>query len=330
MRRAKVGFTLIELLVVVAIIAVLIGLLLPAVQKVREAAARMKCSNNLKQIALAAHGYHDVNERFPGGTVAGPRISSLFVELLPHVEQAPLYRQWDFTNSSTNYSGSPARAAVVISVYVCPSHPALPHTPNAALTTYGGNGGTKAYPAARSALDGMFHTTGTASEPNPNQTAVRLTDVSDGTSSTLLFGERAVGDPVLDSYLSAPAGVITPAPNPPIAPSASYAVWAPPPGPNACSGLLSGEVSIGYRYGFPWVPPPAPLPGFPPPAPEPVPWGGLSTAWWARMGAYGSYHPGGVNVALADGSVRFLRVETPVLTLRAMSTRNGGEVVVVE
>src|SRR5262249_10159982 len=111
----------------------------------REAASRMKCSNNLKQIALAAHGYHDANERFPGGTIAGPRISSLFVELLPFIEQNPLYQQWDFVNASNNYSGSPSRASTVISIYVCPSHP-LQQNPNSALTTYGGNGGSKAYP----------------------------------------------------------------------------------------------------------------------------------------------------------------------------------------
>src|SRR6188474_3322826 len=119
--RRRLGFTLIELLVVIAIIAVLIGLLLPAVQKVREAASRMKCSNNLKQIALAAHNYHDTNTRFPGATQTGSRYSSLFVELLSHVEQDPLYKQWDFVTVSTNYSGAAPRAGVVISTYLCPS-----------------------------------------------------------------------------------------------------------------------------------------------------------------------------------------------------------------
>jgi prepilin-type processing-associated H-X9-DG protein len=297
------------------------------VQKVREAAARMKCSNNLKQIALASHAYHDANDRFPGATLTGARFSTLFVELLPYIEQNPLYQQWDFVNYGNNYAGATPRAGVVISIYVCPSHPLPPNGGSLpAFTTYGGNGGTIAFPPSRATLDGMFFTTGPGSEPQPNQMGVRMTDVIDGTSNTLLFGERVVGDAGLDTFLNAPAGVITPTPNPPIQATAFYDFWAPAPGPNASGGLLSAEVGINYTPGISWTPPPATPPGFPPIPPPPVPWGPLSAAWWARLGAYGSFHPGGVNVALTDGSVRFLPATTPLATLRAMSTRVGGEV----
>src|SRR5882757_9426942 len=103
--HSRKGFTLIELLVVIAIIGVLIGLLLPAVQKVREAASRIQCSNNLKQMGLAIHAYHDANKALPASRL-GPQHATWFVQILPYLEQDALYKQWDL--SRTYYEQTPA------------------------------------------------------------------------------------------------------------------------------------------------------------------------------------------------------------------------------
>src|SRR5688500_13766381 len=129
MTRRPAAFTLIELLVVIAIIAILIGLLLPAVQKVREAAARSQCTNNMKQLGLALHGFHDTNNVFPasGWTQAGPgNPAGKFVGwrplTLPHIEQEGLKKLYDFNNNWWDGT-NPVAAAVPVKTYRCPSAP---------------------------------------------------------------------------------------------------------------------------------------------------------------------------------------------------------------
>jgi prepilin-type N-terminal cleavage/methylation domain-containing protein/prepilin-type processing-associated H-X9-DG protein len=311
------GFTLIELLVVIAIIATLIGLLLPAVQKVREAANRMRCLNNLKQLALAAHHYHDATGRFPGGArlpvdVGGTPSggTNLWVELLPYFEQGNLYKKWDSNDNRNNVAGGrDAAQAQLISILLCPSDP-LPArvwelTAETAasppwsrgfygLSSYGGNagkrsvhsGGPPAFP--RISRDGVFYL----------GSNIRLADVTDGTSNTFLFGERLHHDPEFDR--------LRPLAWPDATPVGGWGRW----GYVANAGVmfqvtLHTAAPINYR----------------------VPPGGDFSTLENRGCAFGSGHPGGANFAFADGSVRFLSDTTPLPTLQALSTRAGGEVV---
>lgn len=198
-RTFRTAFTLIELLVVIAIIALLLGLLLPAVQKVRESAARAKCLNNLKQIGLALHSYHDVNDGLPPGYLATlPYVDGVTdtapgwgwgAFLLPHLEQNNLYRQLNFALAVQN---SPA-IQMVLKVYLCPSDPAP--TNAFAVPDAFGSPQALAAPCSYAACCGGDIESETDAPSGMGvfyrNSRTRLTDITDGTSQTVLVGDRA-------------------------------------------------------------------------------------------------------------------------------------------
>src|SRR6188474_144093 len=208
----RLGFTLVELLVVIAIIGVLVALLLPAVQMARESARRMQCINHERQLAIAAHSFHDINKNFPAGVYqlkfpAAPQYRgvSLYVKLLPYLEQINLAQGWDETDPVNNtLGGANSKTAQRIKVLVCPSdylkeNPVATSGSFYALTSYGGNGGTRSYDPLQATNDGIFFVIGPGSETAPGGQPIRMSEVTDGLSNTVLFGERSHTDPVHDA-----------------------------------------------------------------------------------------------------------------------------------
>jgi prepilin-type N-terminal cleavage/methylation domain-containing protein/prepilin-type processing-associated H-X9-DG protein len=203
--RRRSAFTLIELLVVIAIIAILIGLLVPAVQKVRAAAARAQCSNNLKQIGLAAHSYHDANKKLPPGSgtlaVGASSAPSTLALILPYLEQANLYNQFNFTVDVNNTAANAVARDQDVPVYLCPSDgsSATVNDPGgsglpAGRSNYFGNVGTTADQRSTDmSRAGIFNFTYSAATtpatPRLVTNKVRLTDISDGSSNTCMFAE---------------------------------------------------------------------------------------------------------------------------------------------
>jgi len=317
-RRIAHAFTLIELLVVIAIIAILIGLLLPAVQKVREAAARMKCSNNLKQLALACHSYHDANEFFPQyrsvGTGHRERYSQNWTwQLLPYIEQGNLYNQtWtDLGNATTGFRV--LFRSKVVPTYNCPSVPGGPTVVASDGNTYS----VTHYLAVtgwhrgdwRPAADGGFgQDTGIIAAVGPDGNTplkIKMTGISDGTSNSLLFGERpqtADGEwgwalqtnPNLDSLIWAEYRSITVPSNPSVRMDTASIGTSDANGPCAFPMYFQAPRN-----------PPGNCDGY---------------HMW-------SHHTGGGNFALADGSVRFFSYSAGTTTIVKMSTRALGEVI---
>jgi prepilin-type N-terminal cleavage/methylation domain-containing protein/prepilin-type processing-associated H-X9-DG protein len=306
------AFTLIELLVVIAIIAALIGLLLPAVQKVREAAARMKCQSHLKQIALAAHNHHSNYGYFPAGAAYknaalpaqqawygpwdGSPYLSVYVPLLPFLEQDALHQKYQANIDD------PDVAAAALKVWVCPSDympdPAvyLAGAYTYGLTSYGANWGTTRPPTFPTPLvkDGVFEF----------NTKTTVTDVTDGSSQTILFGEGSHYEPLF-GFLYAAAKT-----------NQYYYSYV---GGYWCTNTSTARMAVDrINYTLP-----ASI-ATNPPAVGSAAWRDAATK---RQACYGSMHPGGCNMAFTDGSVRFVSETITLITLQALSTKAGGEVV---
>jgi prepilin-type N-terminal cleavage/methylation domain-containing protein/prepilin-type processing-associated H-X9-DG protein len=315
--RRRGAFTLIELLVVIAIIGVLLGLLLPAVQKVRDAAARIQCQNNLKQIGLALHNYHDANSGLPGN-IRPDAVSTVRVRwvtyLLPYLEQDNMYR-----NVALNVNWhQPVNLPVFgsqLKVMECPSAPngqLIDGAPDSGWTNIVANGDYAALYGVDPRLVSLglidLASAGLENGAVSRSQKLRFDDFTDGLSNTLHVTESA-GRPNVyrnrrlvltasgDNRVNG-GGWCRPASDLAllIGSSADGAAFPGPCGINCTNGEVLGT----YPHPF---------------------YGTLGT------GQIYGFHTGGVNALFADGSVRFVRQSISIRTLAALVSRNGGEVI---
>ena len=306
MRNMRRGFTLVELLVVIAIIGILVSLLLPAVQAAREAARRMQCDNNLKQLSLALHNYHDVHKCLPfgnGGTTppsGSPGYSAVSL-LLPFLEQAPLHSQIDFTRPLTHSVNTPARLQVVPG-FLCPSDRVNPQPQAGGAINYMANKGSLHW-WSDARQNGIFL----------HSRSFRFADITDGLSNTSAFAERLLADGnngVVD--LKADVFLGSGDPNSPDeAIQMCYATDA-----NNLANqfpLFMGAPWINGQHTYMHVD-----------VPNRRSCGFYPTK--ATMPAT-SRHPGGVNMTLCDGSVRFVAETVELQLWRSVGARQDGNVI---
>jgi len=307
-RRRTRGFTLVELLVVIAIIGVLVALLLPAVQAAREAARRMRCQNNLKQISLAAHNFHDINNELPR-SIKPETGMSWHVYILPFLEMQALYNNFDTTtvnNTHTSAQRNDPNGLTIVNAYQCPSCtvkrqlfnppnntngptdliPSNTGQPAAVAHYYGINGPRGAgYPTGTATHEGVTAGTSGMFQRDP---AIRMAMITDGTSNTMMVAEM--------SWLSTVYGT-------------RFRTWVR--GGDEYAGVVAGK------------------PGF-------VVSGrnitnAINSIFTANLIVpyndmpFGSMHPGGMNVCLGDGSVRYVSQNISMTTYRAFASRDQGE-----
>jgi prepilin-type N-terminal cleavage/methylation domain-containing protein/prepilin-type processing-associated H-X9-DG protein len=299
MPRCRRAFTLIELLVVIAIIGILIALLLPAVQKVRAAATRIQCTNNLKQIGVACHNYHDTQQSFPPGyTATAPYVDGATdttpgwgwaAYLLPYVEQENLHRSIDFTQPLEN-----SRAIQnLVKLYLCPADELADATfavtdaagrtvATAAPSSYAATVGSDASDVADEAGNGVFY----------RNSKTRIADIADGTSNTTLVGDRA---------WTMTKGIWAGAANRGVARAGARNPWLNATGPAPALVLVHNN------------------------------WINVLSDSDGGLDDFSSNHFGGANILFADGSVHFIHDITGDGTEHrafwAMGTRAGGDAV---
>lgn len=335
-RRQRSAFTLIELLVVIAIIGVLVALLLPAVQKARDAAARVQCQNNLRQIALGLHNFHDTFKVFPQnhrppGALAGSVRERWFTQILEFVEQDALGKAYDPTTNWDSATNTPI-TSLQLAVAKCPSAPnptrfdnnpagsspygwGTNNPPIIGVTDYSGVYGVHpAFSAATGLVPANPYgviTNANGADPYP----VAITDIKDGTSNTILVAESA-GKPFLFNQGGVQQGLNL------TQHGVNGAGWARPASEiwligfaDKAGTIPGGSFTINAANGVDTL-------GVYP----------LAVPAGAALGTDGSgqifgFHAGGANIALADGSVRLIASNISPAILAALVTRANGDVV---
>jgi prepilin-type N-terminal cleavage/methylation domain-containing protein/prepilin-type processing-associated H-X9-DG protein len=322
------GFTLIELLVVIAIIAILIALLLPAVQQAREAARRSSCKNNLKQIGLALHNYHDVHKRFPieARSAVGGFGVSWWAGMLPQMEQGPLYSNmtfngdhpgWAFSGVSGGNTNGAAASGLVLPLMICPSS-SLDQLINPGDSWVIAN-------AQYCGISGATDGNGFVNNPGQLKSCCAccggpmaagqassggvlvmnhgnaMKDIKDGTSSTIIVGESS-GQVYTDATRTAKTSI--------------NGVHAWLMGTNEWNRVETSGGNLQRSFNLTTI-------AYPPNSTNPT-MNGVGSNYGSNNGVY-SEHPGGVQVLMADGSVHFISDNINMLTLRRLCSKNDGQ-----